>query len=141
MMRMKMTIHHQAETIARSNAALEEEVETMKKEAASQATELQSLRASVAVLTRREAFFEQQEAARIALTQQAAAERIALCKKEAADRKPIQLRDDALAEEEAQRLINNAYEGNVNRALISACTQGQNKHSCASRAAPRRGCA
>ena len=59
------------------------------------------------------------------LTAPALDEYIALSEQEAADRKPIQLRDDALAEEEAQRLINNAYEGNVNRALISACQKGK----------------
>ena len=45
---------------------------------------------------------------------------------EAADRKLIQLRDDAVAEEEVQMRIN-TNEGNVNKALISACMEGNTR--------------
>ena len=72
---------------------------------------------------RREAFGVQQEAARNALAEEAAAERIALSEQEAADRKPIQLRDDALAEEEAKLFIK-AKNGDVDKALINACEAG-----------------
>ena len=71
----------------------------------------------------REACGAQQEAAGNALAEEAAAERIALSEQEAADRKPIQLRDDALAEEKAKLFIN-AKNGDVNKALITACEVG-----------------
>ena len=93
---------------------------TVQKEAAA---ELQSLRTAVGFL-RCEAFHDRQNAARVTLTHKAATERIALAEQEAAERKPIQLRDDALAEEEAQLLISN-NNGDANEALITACEEGK----------------